>query len=169
MHIGDLAPELSVLLTAVAVLLAAMALPQRLHGWCAVVAIAGLAVAGLAACIAVVQLHAGGYLSIWWLLLSLALIGAAQGSVVSPNQTLTLASVPLQYAGSSGAIMQTGQRIGTSIGIAVITAAVFASLNVFSWPIAVSLGFGLTIIVVLGALGVAFKDLRDRANDHQRR
>ncbi|MZR15020.1 NADH-quinone oxidoreductase subunit N [Maritimibacter sp. DP07] len=45
MPIGDLAPELSVLLTAVAVLLAAMALPQRLHGWCAVVAIAGLAVA----------------------------------------------------------------------------------------------------------------------------
>lgn len=45
MPIGDLAPELSVLLTAVAVLFAAMALPQERHGWCAGLAIGGLAVA----------------------------------------------------------------------------------------------------------------------------
>ncbi len=125
-----------------------------------------LAVVGLAACIAVVLLQAGGYISAWWLLLSLALIGAAQGAVVSPNQALTLAEVPLQYAGSSGAIMQTGQRIGTSIGIAVITAAVFAVLDMSSWPVAVALGFGLILLVVLSAIGLAFKDLRDRTNNH---
>lgn len=45
MPIGDLAPELAVLLAAVAVLLAAMVLPQRLHGWCAALAAAGLAIA----------------------------------------------------------------------------------------------------------------------------
>jgi MFS family permease len=112
----------------------------------------------------VILLHQGGYLSVWWLLLSLSLIGVAQGSVISPNQALTLAEVPLQYAGSSGAIMQTGQRIGTSIGIAVITAAVFAALNVTSWPVAVSIGFGLIVLVMLCALGVAFKDQRDRVN-----
>ncbi|HSH48921.1 MAG TPA: MFS transporter [Halomonas sp.] len=119
-------------------------------------------IAGVVATIAVVLLHQGGYLSVWWMLLSLSLIGVAQGSVISPNQTLTLAEVPLQYAGSSGAIMQTGQRIGTSIGIAVITAAVFAALSVTSWPVAVSLGFGLIGLVMLSALGVAFKDQRDR-------
>nr|WP_299380424.1 MFS transporter [uncultured Halomonas sp.] len=128
-----------------------------------------LALTGLAASIAVVLLHAGGYLSIWWLLLSLALIGTAQGAVISPNQALTLAEVPLQYAGSSGAIMQTGQRIGTSIGIAVITAAVFASLNVTSWSMAVALGFGLIMLVVLGALGVAIKDLRHRTRTGKRK
>lgn len=128
-----------------------------------------IAIVGLAVNIAVILLHEAGYLSMWWLLLSLSLIGLAQGSVVSPNQTLTLAEVPLQYAGSSGAIMQTGQRIGTSIGIAVITAAVFASLSVTSWPIAVSIGFGLIILVVLCALGVAFKDLRDRSDGQRRR
>lgn len=130
------------------------------------VVIGGLffAIAGLAASIAVILLHQGGYLSVWWLLLSLSLIGVAQGSVISPNQALTLAEVPLQYAGSSGAIMQTGQRIGTSIGIAVITAAVFAALNVTSWPVAVSIGFGLIVLVMLCALGVAFKDQRDRVN-----
>ncbi|KAA9005566.1 NADH-quinone oxidoreductase subunit N [Histidinibacterium aquaticum] len=45
MPVGDLAPELAVLLTAVAALLLAMALPQRRHGWCAALAAAGLAVA----------------------------------------------------------------------------------------------------------------------------
>ncbi|WP_246131721.1 MFS transporter [Pistricoccus aurantiacus] len=120
-------------------------------------------IAGLAASIAVVLLQQDGHLSIWWLLLSLSLIGVAQGSVVSPNQALTLAEVPLKYAGSSGAIMQTGQRIGTSIGIAVITAAVFAALDMTSWPVAVSLGFGLIGLIMFSALAVAYKDLRDRA------
>lgn len=119
-------------------------------------------IAGLVASIAIVVLHDASYLSVWWLLLSLSLVGLAQGAVVSPNQTLTLADVPLHYAGSSGAIMQTGQRIGTSIGIAVITAAVFALLPVTSWPIAVAIGFGLISLIVLCALVVAFRDLRSR-------
>lgn len=121
-----------------------------------------LAIFGLASSIAVVLLHEHGDLSIWWLLLSLSFIGIAQGSVISPNQALTLADVPLDYAGSSGAIMQTGQRIGTSVGIAVITAAVFATLSVTSWSNAVTMGFGLISLVVFVALGFAIKDLRDR-------
>ena len=58
--------------------------------------------------------------------------------------------------------MQTGQRIGTAVGIAVITAAVFASLAMWSWSIAVVIGFVLISLVVLVALAVAFKDQRDR-------
>ncbi len=46
MPVGDLAPELAVLLTAVAVLLLAMVLPQREHRWCAALALAGLVLAG---------------------------------------------------------------------------------------------------------------------------
>jgi len=121
-----------------------------------------LSLLGLAASIVVVLLHARFDLSVWWLLLTLSLIGLAQGAVISPNQTLTLAEVPLDYAGSSGAIMQTGQRIGTAVGIAMITAAVFASLAMWSWSIAVVIGFSLIALVVLAALGVAFKDQRDR-------
>ena len=45
MPIGDLAPDIAVLLTAVAALLAAMALPHRWHAVCAAIALAGLAVA----------------------------------------------------------------------------------------------------------------------------
>lgn len=124
-----------------------------------------LALLGLAASIAVVLLHERFDLSVWWLLLSLSFIGLAQGAVISPNQTLTLAEVPLEYAGSSGAIMQTGQRIGTSVGIAMITAAVFASLARWSWSIAVVIGFGLIALVVLAALAMAFKDQRDREKE----
>lgn len=121
-----------------------------------------LGLLGLAVSIAVVLLHERVNLSVWWLLLSLSFIGLAQGAVISPNQTLTLAEVPLEYAGSSGAIMQTGQRIGTSVGIAMITAAVFASLALWSWSIAIVIGFALIALVVLAALGVALKDQRDR-------
>lgn len=122
----------------------------------------GFAIFGLLASVAVVFLHEYLGLSIWWLLLSLAFFGLGQGSVVSPNQALTLAEVPLTYAGSSGAIMQTGQRIGTSVGIAVITAIVFAVLPYSSWSIAVSVGLLAITLVILSALAMAIKDLRDR-------
>ena len=122
----------------------------------------GFAIFGLLSSIGVVFLHEYLGLSIWWLLLSLAFFGLGQGSVVSPNQALTLAEVPLAYAGSSGAIMQTGQRIGTSVGIAVITAIVFAVRPHSSWSIAVSAGLLAVTLVILSALVMAIKDLRDR-------
>src|SRR5690554_5081495 len=120
------------------------------------------AIFGLLCSVAVVLLHEYAGLSIWWLLLSLAFFGFGQGSVISPNQTLTLAEVPLAYAGSSGAIMQTGQRIGTSVGIAIITAIVFALRPYSSWHTAVSLGLLTITLITLLALAMAFKDLRDR-------
>lgn len=121
-----------------------------------------LALFGLGLSILVVILFETGHLSIWWLMASLSFVGVAQGTVISPNQTLTLADVPLDYAGSSGAIMQTGQRIGTAVGIAVITAAVFATLALSSWGTAMIVGLGLISFVVALALLVALKDLRDR-------
>lgn len=126
--------------------------------------IGGLIVAlvGLGISIAVVIQVDAGHLSVWWLMGSLSLIGVAQGTVISPNQTLTLAEVPLDYAGSSGAIMQTGQRIGTAVGIAVITAALFSTIAVASWTVAMIVGFSLIAVVVALALLVAIKDLRDR-------
>lgn len=130
------------------------------------VVIGGLvfALVGLVLSIAVVLLHAQGLASEWWLVVSLVFIGVGQGAVISPNQALTLADVPLDYAGSSGAVMQTGQRIGTSIGIAVITSAAFATLGVSnSWSAAVAVAFSIIVLVVLVALAVAVKDQRDRA------
>lgn len=121
-----------------------------------------LGIFGMLLSIVVVLLHSYNYASVWWLVLSLAFIGVAQGTVISPNQTLTLEEVPLEYAGSSGAIMQTGQRIGTSVGIAVITAVVFFLLNHYSWAIAVSAGFGLVAIILGLSLVIAYKDFYRR-------
>ncbi len=121
-----------------------------------------LALVGLALCCVVIALHEAGRISVWWLVVSLSFVGLAQGSIISPNQTLTLADVPLAYAGSSGAIMQTGQRIGTSVGIAVITAIVFSILEVGSWAAATIAGFSAIALVTLVALAFAFKDQRDR-------
>lgn len=137
---------------------------QRVNHYGRKIVIGGLilAVLGVLSSVAVVLLHEYLGVSIWWLLLSLACFGLGQGSVISPNQTLTLAEVPLAYAGSSGAIMQTGQRIGTSVGIAVITAIVFSVRPYSSWHIAVSLGLLTITLIILLALAMAFKDLRDR-------
>ncbi|WP_246490708.1 MFS transporter [Brevibacterium oceani] len=63
---------------------------------------------GLIATIAVVLLLSQEIGSEWWMLLTLAFIGTAQGMVISPNQTLTLQEVPLKYAGSSGGVLETG-------------------------------------------------------------
>ena len=58
--------------------------------------------------------------------------------------------------------MQTGQRIGTSVGIAVITAATFAVVGATgSWPAALSTGFGLIGAVMLVAPVVAVRDRRE--------
>ncbi len=121
-----------------------------------------IGIAGIVFSIVAVLLHEAGHISVWWLLLTLSFVGLGQGSVISPNQALTLADVPLAYAGSSGAVMQTGQRIGTSVGIALITAAVFGTLSFASWSTAVIVGFVLIGLVVSLALAVAYKDLRDR-------
>ncbi|MGB6241328.1 MAG: MFS transporter [Castellaniella sp.] len=128
-----------------------------------------LALAGLALSMLVILLQIYDLASPWWLLLTLSFVGLAQGSVISPNQALTLMDVPLDYAGSSGAILQTGQRIGTSVGIAMITAAVFWTLESASWHTAALAGFGVIGLVVLLALAVAFKDLRSRRQmaEHQ--
>lgn len=120
---------------------------------------------GLAASVVIIQLQVAGLVSEWWLLLTLSFIGIGQGLVISPNQTLTLAEVPLQYAGSSGGILQTGQRIGTSLGIAGVTSISFIVLAHADWPMAISAGFLVIAAIVGTTLAVAVKDLRDRTGE----
>lgn len=100
-------------------------------------------------------------ISIWWMTIGLSLFGLGQGITISPNQTLTLSEVPLDYAGSSGAIVQTGQRIGTSIGIAIITALVITLQPMYSWMTAMIFGYiGVFAIISLSLL-IALYDWRN--------
>lgn len=129
------------------------------------VVIGGLcfAMLGLTLSVVVILCHTHFGISIWWLLASLSLFGLGQGSTISPNQALTLAEVPMAYAGSSGAIMQTGQRIGTSVGIAMITALVFSLQPYTSWTTATAIGFAAILVVISLALYFAILDLKQRS------
>ncbi|RKT77747.1 EmrB/QacA subfamily drug resistance transporter [Terracoccus luteus] len=62
----------------------------------------------------------------WALALPLLVAGLGSGVVISPNVTLTLADVPVERAGTAGGLLQTGQRIGTAAGIALVGAVYFA-------------------------------------------
>lgn len=120
------------------------------------------ALIGIFGCVLIILLHQFFDINIWWLLLTLGIFGIGQGATISPNQALTLAEVPIEYAGSSGALMQTGQRIGTSVGIAIITAIVFLLQPLTSWYTAVVVGFIAIFLILFISLLFAIKDLRDR-------
>ncbi len=64
----------------------------------------------------------------WVMAACLMLSGLGNGMVISPNQTLALSEVPLSHAGTAGAGLQTLQRIGTAIGVAVTTSVFFTVL-----------------------------------------
>ncbi len=122
--------------------------------WGILLALAGLILSGAA-----VLLHYAAGTSEWWLLATLAVLGAGQALVVGPNQTLALADVPLRYAGSAGGVIQTGQRVGTSIGIAMITGIVFSVVAVAGWELAFLVGLGVITVVIALAGAVGLVDL----------
>ncbi len=134
------------------------------YGRAVVIAAVYIGIAGVGLTMLVVWLRSTGSVSEWWMLGSLTVIGISQGSVVGPNQALTLADVPLDYAGSSGGVMQTVQRIATAVGIAVVTAITFTVLgdHVSNWPAAFNVGMGVIAVIMVLTLLVAYVDLRQR-------
>ena len=97
--------------------------------------------------------------SVWWLVLTLALMGVGQGFIISPNQTLSLIEVPAHVSGVAGGVMQTGQRVGTSVGTALITSMLFGVAAAYSWNWAFVAAFGTIMVMVVAALIVAVVDI----------
>jgi hypothetical protein len=64
----------------------------------------------------------------WATAAPLLLAGFGNGLVISPNQTLTLAEVPVRRGGSAAGVLQTGQRLGSAVGIAAVGSVFFARL-----------------------------------------
>lgn len=98
----------------------------------------------------------------------LAVAGAGSGLVISPNQTLTLAEVPRSVAGVAGGVLQTGQRVGSAVGVAATTAIFFSTVaagprsqEVFGEALSDGLRVSLGLVVL--ALVLAIVDLRRRA------
>lgn len=89
--------------------------------------------------------------------------GAGSGLVIAPNQTLTLARVPLDRAGVAGSMLQVGQRVGSALGVAVALSTYYAALAAgVEGGAAAGRALLLTVALVTLALVVAVVDLRAR-------
>ncbi|MEU6725988.1 MFS transporter [Nonomuraea wenchangensis] len=90
--------------------------------------------------------------------LPLLIAGVGSGLVISPNQAITLSEVPPKGGGSAAGVLQTGQRLGSSIGIAAAGSIFFSSLPQ-GWPTAFRHGLLVLLTCVSIALLAAGLDL----------
>jgi MFS family permease len=98
------------------------------HGRDLVIAGLGLMLAGFVGSAFAVAVAAPHDIA-WAALAPVFVAGLGGGITLAPNQSLTLAEVPVPQAGAAGGLYQTGQRIGASIGIATAGSAFFATLR----------------------------------------
>ncbi|MEV7085972.1 MFS transporter [Streptomyces sp. NPDC093085] len=105
----------------------------------------------------------------WAMAAPLLLAGIGSGLVISPNQTLTLACVPVPMAGSAGGTLQTAQRVGSALGIAVVGDVFFAQVTEDGWARAFDHGLVVAAGFTLAALVVALADIAVARHDERRR
>ncbi|MBV2352841.1 MFS transporter [Streptomyces sp. J2-1] len=127
-----------------------------------VIGLSGVAV-GLLGVIMAVRLVPGDRLG-WATVLPMLIGGIGSGLTVSPNTTLTLTRVPVRRAGAAGGVLQTGQRVGSAAGIAIVGAVYFAHLTGHGRSTtAIQLGLLTAVGLILIALVLAVADLRERS------
>ncbi len=106
----------------------------------------------------------------WVIAAFMTIAGAGGGAVIAPNQTLTLADVPVTSGGVAGSIGQVGQRVGTAVGIAAATAAFYVTIYAEEGSVGELMLYqdafrnaALVILTFVGlALLLALVDLRGR-------
>ena len=76
----------------------------------------------------------------WQVALPLAVAGLGNGLFISPNIDFVLSAVPPREAGSASGVLNTGQRVGAAVGIAVIGTILFGTLDI-TGPQDVARGF----------------------------
>ncbi|WP_433136795.1 MFS transporter [Actinomadura nitritigenes] len=60
----------------------------------------------------------------------LLIAGAGSGMVIGPNLTLALQHVPPAQGGTAAAVLQTGQRLGSAFGLAVVASSFLGALAI---------------------------------------
>ncbi|KAB1988248.1 MFS transporter [Streptomyces triticiradicis] len=114
---------------------------------------------GVVVAVQLVPLESAG----WATALPMVVSGIGSGLTVSPNTTLTLTRVPVNRAGAAGGVLQTGQRIGSAAGIAVVGAVYFAHQADHGRSVtAIQLGLLTAVGMSVIALLLAVADLRVR-------
>lgn len=107
----------------------------------------------------------------WVMMAIMGVAGAGSGLVISPNQTLTLADVPVASGGTAGGVLQTTQRVGASVGLAVMTSVFFTTQATAggdpasSYGHAFSMALRVTVGMIVVALIIAVIDARRRQHD----
>jgi EmrB/QacA subfamily drug resistance transporter len=91
----------------------------------------------------------------------LLVAGIGSGMVITPNITLTLGEVPVRMAGAAGGALQTGQRVGSSIGTALLAGVYYTVLGVAGQRPGTAIFTALLFAVgfVLVALAIAVLEL----------
>ncbi|MFG1683623.1 MFS transporter [Nonomuraea sp. NPDC049269] len=99
--------------------------------------------------------------------LPLLVAGMGSGLVISPNQAISLSEVPPEQGGSAAGVLQTGQRLGSAIGIAAAGSVFFGALGQ-GWPTAFRHGLGVVALFVSIALAAALYDLAREYADRRK-
>jgi hypothetical protein len=101
-----------------------------------------------------------------WIAVPLLIAGLGSKLVISPNLTLTLTQVPVERAGSAGAVLQTGQRIGSAAGIAITGSVFYTQLASSHGNFASAFRMGIISIAafVAAALVLVLADACTRAS-----
>lgn len=103
----------------------------------------------------------------WLITLPLLVAGLGSGLVMSPNQTITLSRIPVARGGSTSGVLQTGQRLGSAMGITGVGAVFFAQIGTGTapstqpgaWTTAYQHGLAVSVAFVLAALALALGEV----------
>lgn len=87
-----------------------------------------MVIAGLAGTLVTIHLKGPGVPGLL-LLPSLAFAGIGSGLSIAPNTNLVLARVPVRDAGMAGGVVNTAQRAGAALGVALVGIVLFGSLS----------------------------------------
>ncbi|MFE3618093.1 MFS transporter, partial [Streptomyces anulatus] len=71
----------------------------------------------------------GSEFTSWQMALPLLITGAGFGMVVAPTLELLLGQVPIREAGSASGLLNTGQQLGTALGVALVGVLFFTALD----------------------------------------
>jgi EmrB/QacA subfamily drug resistance transporter len=109
----------------------------------------------------------------WAMAGPLLVAGVGSGLVIAPNRTLTLADVPVQRGGVAAGVLQVGQRVGASVGVACVGAVLFGVqaragwAEGVQWSLWAAIGF-LAVAVVLGLADMSVRTYRRPRSDDRR-
>jgi len=103
-------------------------LAQRLGRSVLVIGTAGVAI-GFTALWLVVLLSDPAQITSWWLLAPLAIAGFGNGCFIAPNIQFIVSTVDREEAGAAQGVVNTIQRVGSAVGIAVISTIFFATFD----------------------------------------